>query len=522
VPGPTGVGLSRSIAVRGAIAGFVVIALIAAVGAVLRGDPESATVSAGVLAREATLRMVPPAGRTGAATCTDPIARQEWRVTWRTIQAVAPSPTGDPPRPDIASDSIAHAAGAAVPLGQATTNGSPLPGTALTPGTSAPAPPAASSATPTPGPSATADLAAELTERASAVTLVPTGFAVRPLPATAPTPGQTSAARNAAALRRVAAKHSARNAALPGSAVGSTTAASPGPTLPGGWQSRDADRWLLRWSPTLAETVSAAPNEEWVRMGPLTTLAAIAMTVRQNPRFVTPDGACSVYLAPFVSGTAGTRNTVAVIGDSLVAQLYASEDGTATGAGWLMNRLVRAGDRAEIVGQGGRRWTIKPNSGSDLEAADASMLDEIRGVRSADALIIALGTNDAGWVALSSSQSEYELRMAWVLLRLAPILDELRDHTHCTVLTTMATQNKTYIRTTPGRFDAAATRINDYLRERADADPNDRLRLWDWAASANQHGTENPQPWFGADTIHLNQSGRAAYADSLAAAARLC
>jgi lysophospholipase L1-like esterase len=143
-------------------------------------------------------------------------------------------------------------------------------------------------------------------------------------------------------------------------------------------------------------------------------------------------------------------------------------------------------------------------------------------LREARSVVIALGTNDAGWVALAPNQEQYELRLAWVLMHLAPILDELRDHGHCTVLTTMATRNKIYIRTLPGRFDAAATRINEYLRERADADPNDRLRLWDWGAHADGHGTTDPQPWFGSDTIHLNHAGHGPYADELTSAAALC
>ena len=422
MPGPTEVGLSRSATVRRGLAALLIIVLMAAVASVVaavqaRREPTVPTaLSKQRSVEEATLRLVPAPASTGAATCTDPVARQVWRVTWR-----ASGPPG----------------------------------------------------TMTAGPSA-ATLQSALTERAGAVTLIPTGFAVRP----------TSRAD--------------------------------------GWQSRDNDRWLLRWSPTLAETATAAPSEQWARPGSLATLAAIPMSVRQDPRFVTPDGACTVYLAPFVSGTAGQRNSVAVVGDSLLGQLFASEDGTATGAGWLRNRLVTAGDRVELAGQGGRRWTIIPGSGTGQERADQSMLDEIRGLREARSMVIALGTNDAGWVAQAPDQEQYELRLAWVILHLAPILDELRDHGHCTVLATMATRNKSYLGSPPGRFDAAATRINDYLRERANADPKHRLRLWDWAARADWHGTTDAQPWFGTDTIHLKQSGFAAYADELAAAAALC
>lgn len=414
MPGPTVVGLSRSVVARGVIVVVLVAALALVVFAVRRDPPPNGAASGRAPTREGTPQMVPTPGTTGASTCTDPIAKQEWRVTWRATGA--------------------------------------------------------------------------------AVTLIPTGFAVRPLPGTNPT---TPA-----------------------------PASTPGPTLPDGWQSRNDDRWLLRWSPSLADTVAAAKDEKWVRMGPLAVLATVPMSVRQDPRFVTPDGSCSVYLVPFVSGTdrAGDRNTVAVVGDSLVGQLYASEDGTATGAGWLTNRLVSAGQRAEIAGQGGRRWTILPNVGSGLESAEASMLDEIRGLRGARSVVIALGTNDAGWVASAVDQEQYELRESWVILHLATILDELRDHGRCTVLVTMATRNKRYIASAPGRFDAAATRINDYLRERADAstDPHDRLRLWDWATQADSHTTTDPQPWFGRDTIHLSQAGYGRYADALTSAAKLC
>ena len=444
---------------------IALVAVVAVATVAVRHDrAPDAAVSGQPSAEEATLALVPAPGSTGAATCTDPVGQQEWRVTWRAIRTVAPSPTG--PTPTVPT-----------PTG---------------PATSEPA-----LAAPTASPSATTNVEADLTERAASVTLIPTGFAVRPLPGATPTSTSPTSMAPAAT-------------------------AGTGSGLPDGWQSRDADNWLLRWSPTLAELVTATTNEKWERMGPLATLAAIAMTVRQDPRFVTPDGACSVYLAPFVAGTAGHRNGVAIIGDSLVAQLFASEDGTATGTGILLNRLTTAGDRAEIAGQGGRRWTIKPNIGSGLEAAGASMLDEIRGLREARSVVIALGTNDAGWVALAPNQEQYELRLAWVLMHLAPILDELRDHGHCAVLATMATRNKSYLGSLPVRFDAAATRINDYLRQRADADPSDRLRLWDWAVHADEHGTLDPEPWFGSDTIHLRQVGLAPYADELASAAALC
>jgi lysophospholipase L1-like esterase len=275
----------------------------------------------------------------------------------------------------------------------------------------------------------------------------------------------------------------------------------------------------------LAEAMAAAPGETYERKGPLSTLALVKLDVGNSPRYVTPDGSCTVFIAPFVSAGAND-STVAVLGDSLVAQLYASQDGTISGTGELLGRLEAGDHRTEINGQAGRRWTVAPGSEPasepGLERADVSMLDEIRGLRAARSMVIALGTNDAGWVALAPDAQQYQLRLAWVLLHLAPMLDELDSYGHCTVLVTMAERNKRYIDTPPGRFDDAARRINAYLHQRADANPHDRLKIWDWGAHADPHGTFDPQPWFGSDTIHLNSTGRAAYADDLTRAAALC
>ena len=575
--GPTIVGKFGPTA-RGVLAAAAVTTLIAVLAVtVLRPDPSPgrSAAPAPVPVEEATLRMIPRSGATGAATCTDPVARQEWRVTWKAIAANASTATATPAltpstrpatRPALTSPPVeptregttaspgpgtptnpssktlsatsaateravaptalpsvadptvtmptvttptttATATGAG-PTGAGPTGTGPTgTGPTGTGPTAAPTGPASTGVTAPPA--AVSELDARLAEQASAIILIPTGFAVRPLDPKAPasTPAPTPTGTSVPTL------------------LATPTASSPppGPALPGGWQSRDLDRWLLRWTPSPAETRIAVRNEEWVRSGPLDTLAALPMTVRQDPRFVTPDGACSVYLAPFRSGTAGHNNTVAVVGDSLVAQLYDSGDGTPASTGPLLDRLVAAGDRGEISGQGGRRWGVKPDGLTPLEQADSVLIDEMRGLREARSMVVALGTNDAGWVAHAPDQEQYELRLAWAMTHLAAVVDELHDHGHCTVLVTMASRNKSYgAGGDPALFEPAARAMNDYLRQRANADPHDRLKLWDWGPHADPHGHSDPDPWFGSDTIHLKASGLPHYADELAAAAAQC
>ena len=102
------------------------------------------------------------------------------------------------------------------------------------------------------------------------------------------------------------------------------------------------------------------------------------------------------------------------------------------------------------------------------------------------------------------------------------MLDELRDDGHCTVLVTTATLDKRYSGASAARVQLAAQRINGYLRTRADASPDDQLKLSDWAALADQHTGVDPVPWFGASTVHLNEAGIAGYADELVRATALC
>jgi lysophospholipase L1-like esterase len=136
--------------------------------------------------------------------------------------------------------------------------------------------------------------------------------------------------------------------------------------------------------------------------------------------------------------------------------------------------------------------------------------------------VIALGTNDAGWITLAANHQQHEQRLTWVLAHLAAQLDELQATRQCTVLVTAADRNKIHHGAPAERFQAAAGAINGYLRQRAATDPRDSLKLWDWALAADQHSVRDPESWFKADTIHLNPVGVSVYADALTRAAALC
>lgn len=321
------------------------------------------------------------------------------------------------------------------------------------------------------------------TQGASGMTVVPTGFAERPAVA------QRSAGADAAA-----------------------------PVPNGGWTSRDADAWALGW------VIPSVTATDWARRvevrGNLAVLGRRQTPLAYSPRYVSPDGSCTVFIDPFADGPPAGP-TVAVIGDSLVWQLLQATRATAP-LGLLPRALENRDRRFEVVGQPGRRWTIFPDTTPGLDQADGTLLDEIRGLRGAHAQVIALGTNDAGWVALSTSDQMYQLRLAWVILHLAPIIDEIRSSGQCTVLVTAGDRDESYLGSQVDRFSQAMQDINDYLRRRAEADPNDDLHLWDWAEHVAGHHVGARDSWYAADTIHLNARGRVAYADELTQASALC
>jgi lysophospholipase L1-like esterase len=289
------------------------------------------------------------------------------------------------------------------------------------------------------------------------------------------------------------------------------------------WSDRGAATWALRWDLTAAQLAGSGTSRINERRGTLAQLSRTPIPPGLSPRFVTPDGACTVYVAAFGNGSSQWPE-VAVLGDSLVGQLRDARNSGAFRQGLVQGELNRAARprRVEVVGQGGRRWTPVPDGTSGQLQADHLLLDEIRGLRGVPAQVLALGTNDAGWVALAPDEREFGVRLDWVLEHLPPVLDELARSGQCAVVVTAADEPARYLGSDPDRFARAAHRINDHLRQRAQRSDQDSLRLWDWARQAAEHHTDAAEPWFGSDTIHLNQPGRHAYADNLTRAAGAC
>jgi hypothetical protein len=349
------------------------------------------------------------------------------------------------------------------------------------------------------------------TDSSAGTTLQPTGFAVRSL--------------------HVTASASPTASATPGGTTTTTSGSSPG------WRTADEARWALQWNPTRAEMLTSTQGKPHELVGSLSRLAAPELGAGDAPRYLTPDGSCSVFLSPFnpvplstsgpsstpgpSSGASSPTGSVAVLGDSLVAQLYPPDDSSSS-AGALARRLGASGHPSEIIGQDGQRWTMPPGGVPGLAQANLSLLDEMRGLRDASAMVIALGRHDAGWVALATDPSMFQRRLDWVTRRLAPVITELRAEGHCTVLVTTATRDKRYGGAAAARFQLAAGRINDDLRAGAAASPDDQLKISDWAALADRHTSVDPVPWFGASTVQLNEAGIVGYADELTSAAALC
>ena len=284
------------------------------------------------------------------------------------------------------------------------------------------------------------------------------------------------------------------------------------------WTDERAQGWELRWTGSTIVSPKFGPlvSEKTLR-GPFTVLAGQRIPTRLSPRYVTPDGACTVFATPYGAGPANERE-VAVIGDSLVSQL-----GPVPGPeGPTLLATGMPGDRVEVNAQGGRRWTQIPDAQPGLDAANLVMTDEIRGLRGATSQVVALGANDIGWVSQAPDRQQFEVREAWVVLHLAPLLDEIEASGQCTVVLTAQDRKVTYLQGNEAWYAEAATEVNDLMRRRAAEDADDDLRIWDWGAISADHHTGDADSWFGEDTVHLNAEGRRRYAEELAKAAALC
>jgi hypothetical protein len=288
----------------------------------------------------------------------------------------------------------------------------------------------------------------------------------------------------------------------------------------GAWVSAATSTWELRWE-TQPDQVGTSFPPFNVVTGDLAQLNQRPVSTLWSPRLVAPDGSCTVYLYPF-HGTSGPR--VAVVGDSLLQQLNDPDYNRTWLQGFAQGNLAAQGRSTEVEGQGGRRWTPVPGT-TDLVRADGHLLDELRGLRTHGlaGMVVALGANDAGWVAQNGlTESERESRLNDVLTGIDAALAELAGYGVCVVVVTGPDHPGRYWGSDPAHYAWAERAVNDRLRFYAGIDGADWLQLEDWAAASDGHHFGDPDPWYVDDDIHLNDTGRLHYTAALVRAGTAC
>ncbi|WP_165966975.1 SGNH/GDSL hydrolase family protein [Actinomadura sp. 7K507] len=296
-------------------------------------------------------------------------------------------------------------------------------------------------------------------------------------------------------------------------------------TLPGGpWTDASAQTWQLRW-----DNLPSQWNNPWAafqqQQGDLAAIGGTPVATYLSPRFVAPDGACTVYLAPFANGGAGDPK-IAVLGNSLTQSLNDPAYNQQHLQGYVQGNLNTAGLRAEVEGHGGRRWVAAPGT-TGLDKANGHLLDEYRGLLQHDpqGYVIELGANDAGWIALAGTATDRQARLDSTIAGLRTILDELRADGKCAVFVTGPDNLADYPGVAdPWHYAWAAQSINQELRSQAGASATDGLKLRDFAQLSVNHHTysEGQDVWFESDDIHLNGTGKLVLTSEITQAATQC
>lgn len=290
----------------------------------------------------------------------------------------------------------------------------------------------------------------------------------------------------------------------------------------GAWTDAGAQTWQLRWE-HLADAWDnpfSGPHKQ--EEGDLARLRTIPVAVYLSARFVPPGGECTVYTAPFANGTNG-QPKIGVLGDSLTGSLNDSSYNQQHLQGYVQGNLNAAGLRTEVEGQGGRRWVALPDL-TGLGKADSYLLDEYRGLLQHDprGYVVALGANDAGWIALAPDEQERQARLASRITGIRAILDEMRTAGKCVTFVTGPDNLANYWGADPWAYAWAAQSINTELRAQANASATDVFKLQDFAAQSWNHHTWDPDNWFATDDLHLNGAGKLVYTAAITQAAQKC
>ncbi|HZR79993.1 MAG TPA: SGNH/GDSL hydrolase family protein [Candidatus Binatia bacterium] len=297
------------------------------------------------------------------------------------------------------------------------------------------------------------------------------------------------------------------------------------------WSSAASSTWELRWDNAPGDWGDFVPAFHSVR-GPLSTIDDNSVVTYLSPRLVAPDGSCDAYLYPFAQGQS-TWDKVLVVGDSLTQQLNDPSYNQTYLQGYVQGNLNAHNLRAEVEGQGGRRWT--PRGTGALNVADSYLLDEMRGLRATGnlrAIVVALGANDAGWVACgpidanfhcqSGTDADRAARLQGVFDALTAIFQEIDGWGVCVVAVTAPDNLANYIDANPWHYANAAQSINNWLRYVAGLSSTDWFRVRDFAALSWDHHTWNADSWFIDDNLHLNGAGKLVYTSEIVNAALSC
>ncbi|TDB97539.1 SGNH/GDSL hydrolase family protein [Actinomadura sp. 7K534] len=298
-------------------------------------------------------------------------------------------------------------------------------------------------------------------------------------------------------------------------------------TLPGGsWTDASTETWELRRDDLPSETPGGFTQEP----GDLSTLQGIPVVTYLSPRFVAPDGACTVYTHPFSNGSANQPKVVAA-GDSLTASLNDATYNQTHIQGYIEGNFNAAGIRAEVEGQSGKYWLAPPDSHGQprtgIDKAGYELLDEVRGLlaHDPDGFVLALGANDAGQVAWISDAAERQTRINAAKAAIGQYVSELTAAGKCVVLITPPDNLAHYWGSDPWLYAWSAQQLTHEMRSLANASATDLVKLQDFAEHSWDHHSympNNPQVWFGSDDIHLNAVGRLAYTSEFAQAAEQC
>jgi lysophospholipase L1-like esterase len=309
----------------------------------------------------------------------------------------------------------------------------------------------------------------------------------------------------------------------------------------GTWESEAGKEWEMRWenSPQqLNEFFNPGyqPNDGGHGMrGTLAQLQSSTAVTYVSPRFVAPNGRCQIYLYPFANGQS-TWKKVIVVGDSLTQSLNDETYNQNFLQGYVHGNLNTNSLKAEVEGQGGRRfadgsnWDSNSNIAlSPLDAANSHLMDELRGLRSATnlrAIVVALGANDAGFSALGATAEDRDTRLEWTLAEINNAIDEMVSWGKCVVLVTPPDGLSSYGYADPWAYAYAAQSINQLIRNRTDASTTDKLLLADFAKDAVKHynfdAPTQSVVWFNSDNLHLNDLGKLAYTNRIVQGALAC